>query len=121
MLSGRTPQALAEQAARLSAHLTERPALRPADVALSLATTRAALEHRAVAVGASPEELRSALDSVAARPRNSVPRADAWPCCSPARVRNASVWGGGCTRRTRSSPRRSTRCARGSTVSWAGR
>ncbi|MBV1952782.1 type I polyketide synthase, partial [Streptomyces sp. BV333] len=68
VLSGRTPQALAEQAARLSAHLTERPALRPADVALSLATTRAALEHRAVAVGASPEELRSALDSVAARP-----------------------------------------------------
>ncbi|WP_407842433.1 SDR family NAD(P)-dependent oxidoreductase [Streptomyces albidoflavus] len=67
LLSGRTPQALAEQAARLSAHLAERPALRPADVALSLATTRAALEHRAVAVGASPEELRAALDAVAAR------------------------------------------------------
>ncbi|MEU6112925.1 type I polyketide synthase, partial [Streptomyces albidoflavus] len=67
LLSGRTPQALAEQAARLSAHLAERPESRPADVALSLATTRAALEHRAVAVGASPEELRAALDAVAAR------------------------------------------------------
>ncbi|WP_254407469.1 type I polyketide synthase [Streptomyces sp. GMY02] len=46
VISGRTPEALREQAARLLDRLEREPGLRPADVALSLATTRASLEHR---------------------------------------------------------------------------
>ncbi len=46
VLSGRTEQALFAQAARLHGALDAAPD--PADVAFSLATTRAALEHRAV-------------------------------------------------------------------------
>ncbi|MER6414981.1 type I polyketide synthase [Streptomyces humidus] len=47
-LSARSAEALRGQAVRLHAFLTEEPAPRLADVALSLATTRSALEHRAV-------------------------------------------------------------------------
>ncbi|MBP2327047.1 acyl transferase domain-containing protein/acyl carrier protein [Kibdelosporangium banguiense] len=47
VLSARSEKALREQAKRLSARLGERPE-QAADVALSLATGRAALEHRAV-------------------------------------------------------------------------
>ncbi|MGQ5637529.1 MULTISPECIES: SDR family NAD(P)-dependent oxidoreductase [unclassified Streptomyces] len=47
-LSARTPEALRGQAARLHALLVTTPAPRLYDVALSLATTRSALEHRAV-------------------------------------------------------------------------
>ncbi|MEU1519195.1 type I polyketide synthase [Streptomyces sp. NPDC005811] len=47
-LSARSAEALRGQAARLHAFLTEEPAARLTDVALSLATTRSALEHRAV-------------------------------------------------------------------------
>ncbi|MFF4591296.1 SDR family NAD(P)-dependent oxidoreductase [Streptomyces sp. NPDC001388] len=47
-LSARSAEALRGQAARLHAFLTDEPATRLADVALSLATTRSALEHRAV-------------------------------------------------------------------------
>ncbi|MEU4902992.1 SDR family NAD(P)-dependent oxidoreductase [Streptomyces sp. NPDC044780] len=50
LLSGRTAPALRAQAERLRIHLAENPALRPVDVAYSLATSRAALEHRAVVV-----------------------------------------------------------------------
>ncbi|WP_241911121.1 type I polyketide synthase [Streptomyces sp. DH-12] len=64
VLSARTPEALAEQTARLSAYVEERAELRPADIGLSLATTRAALEHRAVVVGSSREELLAALEGV---------------------------------------------------------
>ncbi|MFE7127859.1 type I polyketide synthase [Streptomyces sp. NPDC057617] len=46
VISGRTPEALREQAARLLDRLEREPGLRAADVALSLATTRASLEHR---------------------------------------------------------------------------
>ncbi|MGW9258330.1 type I polyketide synthase [Streptomyces albidoflavus] len=62
VLAGKSPQALAAQAARLAAYVEERPELRPADVGLSLATTRAALDHRAVVVGSSREELLAALE-----------------------------------------------------------
>ena len=51
VLAGRTRQALRAQAARLVAHLAGRPGLALADVGRSLATTRAALDHRAVLVG----------------------------------------------------------------------
>ncbi|GHG49683.1 type I polyketide synthase [Streptomyces griseocarneus] len=50
LLSGSGAEALREQAERLLAHVTARPELGFADVALSLATTRAALEHRAAMV-----------------------------------------------------------------------
>ncbi|HZN19091.1 MAG TPA: beta-ketoacyl synthase N-terminal-like domain-containing protein [Micromonosporaceae bacterium] len=51
VLSARTPGALRAQAARLLSHVEARPDLRAVDVAFSLVTTRAALDHRAVVVG----------------------------------------------------------------------
>lgn len=50
LLSARRPEALAAQAARLADHLEAHPATPPADTGWSLATTRAALDHRAVVV-----------------------------------------------------------------------
>ncbi|WP_121825340.1 type I polyketide synthase [Streptomyces rapamycinicus] len=58
ILSGRTAPALRAQAERLRTHLADHPELRPVDVASSLATTRAALEHRAVLI--SPGGTREA-------------------------------------------------------------
>ncbi|MGW4750779.1 type I polyketide synthase, partial [Streptomyces chartreusis] len=65
ILSGRTRQALREQAARLVAHLAERPGLDPADVGRTLATARAALDHRAVLVGDDPASLIAAATALA--------------------------------------------------------
>ncbi|MEU8104944.1 beta-ketoacyl synthase N-terminal-like domain-containing protein, partial [Nonomuraea muscovyensis] len=65
-VSGRSRAALRAQAARLEAHLAERPGLRLADVAHSLLTTRTAWEHRAVVVADDAAELRAALASLAA-------------------------------------------------------
>ncbi|MGW9643593.1 SDR family NAD(P)-dependent oxidoreductase, partial [Streptomyces albidoflavus] len=62
LLSGRSAQALRAQAARLLAALPDAPS---ADVGFSLATTRTALEHRAVVVGASRDELVEGLSAVA--------------------------------------------------------
>ncbi|THA71789.1 SDR family NAD(P)-dependent oxidoreductase [Streptomyces sp. A0958] len=50
LLSARRPEALAAQATRLADHLEGHPREPLADTAWSLATTRAALEHRAVVV-----------------------------------------------------------------------
>ncbi|SIO86179.1 Malonyl CoA-acyl carrier protein transacylase [Nocardiopsis sp. JB363] len=63
-LSARNPQALTAQAARLREHVQGRPDLLPADVGLTLATTRSALEHRAVVVGRDRDELLTALTSL---------------------------------------------------------
>ncbi|MFB7470220.1 SDR family NAD(P)-dependent oxidoreductase [Kitasatospora sp. NPDC056184] len=63
-LSGATPAALRDQAGRLRAHLAAHPAAKPADTAHALATTRAALDHRAVLVAADPAELLAALDAL---------------------------------------------------------
>ncbi|MEU8082775.1 type I polyketide synthase [Micromonospora sp. NPDC049101] len=63
VLSARDPQALRAQAARLRAHATE---LDPAAVGASLVRTRAALEHRAVVVGATPTELLAGLAAIEA-------------------------------------------------------
>ncbi|MFJ2705422.1 type I polyketide synthase, partial [Streptomyces sp. NPDC087428] len=61
LLSGRTPRAVAAQAERLLAHVGQDPGLKPLDVAYTLATGRAALGHRAVAVGTGREALLEAL------------------------------------------------------------
>ncbi|UCM87941.1 SDR family NAD(P)-dependent oxidoreductase [Streptomyces marincola] len=62
-LSARSPRALRAQAERLSAHLLDHPDLSPVDVGLSLATGRAALEHRA---GIVAEDRAGLLDGLAA-------------------------------------------------------
>ncbi|MFE7130822.1 SDR family NAD(P)-dependent oxidoreductase [Streptomyces sp. NPDC057638] len=61
-VSARTADGLAAQAARLLTGVAGHPA---ADIGLSLATTRAALEHRAVAVGADDSELCAGLTAIA--------------------------------------------------------
>ncbi|WP_405790432.1 SDR family NAD(P)-dependent oxidoreductase [Streptomyces sp. NBC_01367] len=65
LLSGRTPDALRAQAARLAEHLAQRPGAAPADVALSLATTRTALDRRAAVVAADRDGLLTALTALA--------------------------------------------------------
>ncbi|MFH8979195.1 acyltransferase domain-containing protein, partial [Streptomyces sp. NPDC017890] len=52
VLSAKSAAAVLAQAARLRDHVTEHPNLSPLDLGWSLATTRAALDHRAVIVGA---------------------------------------------------------------------
>ncbi|MBM0259851.1 type I polyketide synthase, partial [Micromonospora sp. 4G55] len=66
LLSGRTDRALRAQAERLVAHLDGRDDLADRDVAWSLATGRAALEHRAVVLGADRAELVDRLTVLAA-------------------------------------------------------
>ncbi|MEU7410001.1 SDR family NAD(P)-dependent oxidoreductase [Streptomyces sp. NPDC042638] len=65
IVSGRTRQALTGQIARLRGHLDAHPGTRPADLGLSLATTRARFEHRAVAVGRDTGELLAGLAAAA--------------------------------------------------------
>ncbi|MFJ1855651.1 type I polyketide synthase, partial [Streptomyces sp. NPDC088166] len=64
VLSGASPEALRAQAARLGSFVAGRSELRPVDVAFSLATTRGALEHRAVVVGTGRDELLTSLDAL---------------------------------------------------------
>ncbi|MEU5423831.1 beta-ketoacyl synthase N-terminal-like domain-containing protein, partial [Streptomyces sp. NPDC020667] len=66
VLSGRTPEALREQARRLYEFVTETASATPADVGWSLATTRSAFEHRAVVVGHDRAELLDRLSALAA-------------------------------------------------------
>ncbi|MGW4059750.1 type I polyketide synthase [Amycolatopsis sp. NPDC004747] len=63
LLSAASPAALRAQAARLGGRLAERPDLRPGDVGYSLATGRAALDHRAAVVA---EDLEALVRGVAA-------------------------------------------------------
>ncbi|MGP3972358.1 type I polyketide synthase, partial [Streptomyces sp. 6N223] len=56
-LSAKTPQALTAQAERLATHLHHHPGLDPADIAHTLATTRANHRHRAVILNADPAAL----------------------------------------------------------------
>ncbi|QDY80141.1 SDR family NAD(P)-dependent oxidoreductase [Streptomyces qinzhouensis] len=65
VLSARTAGALRAQAARLAEHVRARTELNPADIALSLATTRAALEHRAATVAGDRAALLTGLDALA--------------------------------------------------------
>ncbi|QWF84521.1 3-ketoacyl-CoA thiolase [Amycolatopsis sp. CA-230715] len=65
-LSARDPGALAEQAAKLRSHLDEHAGLTVSELGHSLATTRSALEHRAVVVAEDRAVLAAGLGDLAA-------------------------------------------------------
>ncbi|MFI5614910.1 beta-ketoacyl synthase N-terminal-like domain-containing protein [Amycolatopsis sp. NPDC051903] len=65
-LSGRSPESLRAQAARLLERVRGNPDLDPLDIGYSLATGRSAFPYRAVVTGTSREELLRGLDTVAA-------------------------------------------------------
>ncbi len=65
VLSGRTEAALRAQAQRLAEHVCARPEDGPADIALSLATSRSALEHRAAVIAGNRDELLAGLEALA--------------------------------------------------------
>ncbi|MEU7757294.1 SDR family NAD(P)-dependent oxidoreductase, partial [Micromonospora sp. NPDC049171] len=65
VLSARTDAALRAQAGRLLALLASEPSVSPADLGLSLATTRTAFAHRAALVVADREELTEGLRGLA--------------------------------------------------------
>ena len=67
VVSGRTAAAVPAQAERLLAFLKQHPDADPADVGYSLTATRSAFDHRAVVLGADRDELRSALEILAAQ------------------------------------------------------
>ncbi|MET9520695.1 SDR family NAD(P)-dependent oxidoreductase, partial [Streptomyces sp. NPDC002994] len=80
VLSARTEPALRTYAGRLRGALLDDPAIRPADVGLTLLTARTGFEHRAVVGGRSREELLHALDALAGdREHPSVARHQAGP------------------------------------------
>ncbi|MEH0420577.1 type I polyketide synthase [Streptomyces sp. B21-083] len=66
LLSGRSPEALRDQAARLASWLADRPGLRPADIGHSLAASRSDFEHRAVVVADGSDGFLRGLAAVAA-------------------------------------------------------
>ncbi|GAB3370611.1 hypothetical protein GCM10027360_42510 [Amycolatopsis echigonensis] len=65
VVSGRTPQALRAQAARLAEHLAARPELELLDVAATLGASRTHLDHRAAVIGKSTEDVLPALNALA--------------------------------------------------------
>ncbi|MEV5388676.1 type I polyketide synthase, partial [Streptomyces sp. NPDC052721] len=65
VLSGKSVQALRDQAARLVTHLEAHLGLSAQDVARSLATERVAFEHRAVVTGTDRDELLDAVRALA--------------------------------------------------------
>jgi acyl transferase domain-containing protein len=65
VVSGRSQQALANQAERLLTHVAGDESLSLVDVAWSLATTRSVFEHRAVVVGADRATLMAGLAGLA--------------------------------------------------------
>ncbi|MGO9385506.1 MAG: type I polyketide synthase [Mycobacterium sp.] len=66
VVSGRSAEALRNQAGRLLGHVGEHPELDVVDVGWSLVTTRSVFEHRAVVVGADREQLMAELAGLAA-------------------------------------------------------
>ncbi|MFF1309113.1 type I polyketide synthase, partial [Streptomyces sp. NPDC058307] len=74
VLSARSEAALAEQAARLREFAVARPELVPADMALSLSTTRAVdFPHRLVVVGTERDQLLEGLAAAAKDPGVQTP------------------------------------------------
>ncbi|WP_206318059.1 type I polyketide synthase [Streptomyces composti] len=65
VLSGRSPEALRAQAARLRDFVQERQELTAAQVGLSLATTRSAFAYRGAVLGDDPAERLAALEALA--------------------------------------------------------
>ncbi|MEU1630413.1 type I polyketide synthase [Streptomyces sp. NPDC020096] len=65
VLSGKSESALRGQAERLLAHLGAHGDLRSADIGRSLATTRSALDHRAVVIGRDRDDFVRGLDALA--------------------------------------------------------
>ncbi|WP_206797644.1 type I polyketide synthase [Amycolatopsis sp. MtRt-6] len=65
VLSGRNPESLRAQAARLLEHVRGNPELDPLDVGYALATGRSAFPYRAVVTGTGREDLLSGLADVA--------------------------------------------------------
>ncbi|KUJ40292.1 hypothetical protein ACZ90_68840 [Streptomyces albus subsp. albus] len=66
VLSARSTAALCAQARALADRVIADPALGPADIGWSLATTRSVFEHRAIVLGADRGELLAGLDALAA-------------------------------------------------------
>ncbi|MFI9203818.1 type I polyketide synthase [Streptomyces sp. NPDC053048] len=66
LVSGRDEQAVRAQAERLREYVAARPELHPADVGLSLATTRALHDRRALVLGTGRDELLEGLAALAA-------------------------------------------------------
>ncbi|MEV6758140.1 type I polyketide synthase [Streptomyces sp. NPDC051214] len=69
VVSARTPAALREQAARLHAHLADRPELPPLDVGFTLACARTSYTEQAVLVAPTSAELMDLLSAVARQER----------------------------------------------------
>ncbi|WSW50633.1 SDR family NAD(P)-dependent oxidoreductase [Streptomyces platensis] len=67
VLSARSRQALAAQARELASFVADRPDLDPVDIGFSLATSRAALEHRAVVFGTGRAEFLAHVEELAER------------------------------------------------------
>ncbi|WP_032769966.1 type I polyketide synthase, partial [Streptomyces sp. CNS654] len=65
MLSAKSARALTAQARLLRSHLLRRPGVDASDVAFSLATSRAALAHRAVVVGKDRDALLRGIEALA--------------------------------------------------------
>ncbi|MFI9201288.1 SDR family NAD(P)-dependent oxidoreductase [Streptomyces sp. NPDC053048] len=65
LLSAKDAGGLPAQAERLLAHVTDRPQHTIADLGLSTATSRAALDHRAVVVASDRDELLRGLEALA--------------------------------------------------------
>ncbi|MGW4060035.1 type I polyketide synthase [Amycolatopsis sp. NPDC004747] len=75
VLSARSEEALRVQAVALKTFVADHPELDAATVGRSLATTRAALDHRAVVVGGDRAELLRELDTLAVRgPAEAAPQ-----------------------------------------------
>ncbi|MEU6996605.1 SDR family NAD(P)-dependent oxidoreductase [Streptomyces sp. NPDC046465] len=89
LLSARSPQALRDQARRLSAFADDASRASLTDVGWSLLTTRALHEHRAVVVGAQREELSAGLAALAAGESHS---ALVGPPSSSVRAGGDVVW-----------------------------
>ncbi|MFI1677842.1 type I polyketide synthase [Streptomyces sp. NPDC020607] len=66
VVSGRTPDALREQARRLGEFVAGNAEAAPVEVGWSLATTRSVFEHRAVVVGRGRDELVAGVAALAA-------------------------------------------------------